>query len=315
MTLKVIFMGTPDFSIPTLSEIIGKGHEIVAVYTQPPRKAGRGGKLCQTPVHNFAETAKLPVFTPASLKSPEQIQQFKDHGADIAVVIAYGLILPNEIIEACPKGCINIHGSLLPRWRGAAPIQRAIMAGDTETGVMIMQVEEGLDTGDVLLAEHIPISDVMTAGELHDEMMHRGADLLGRALDALERGSITSTPQPEEGVTYAKKISKGETQIDWSKPAKVVHNHIRGISPFPGAWFKAIIQVGGDKPPKIERVKVLRSKVADVQFAELTLKDGNIFVPCGEGAIELLELQRECKKPMRAEDFINGLQGELTIGT
>lgn len=308
MTLKVIFMGTPEFSIPTLSEIISKGHEVVAVYTQPPRKAGRGGRERKTPVHEFAETAGLPVFTPTSLKSDEQQKIFAAHGADIAIVIAYGLLLPPAILEACPYGCLNVHGSLLPRWRGAAPIQRALMAGDTETGVMIMQMDEGLDTGDILLSEHIPISETMTAGELHDEMMQRGADLLGRALDALERGSLVATPQGDDGATYAKKIKKSETRIDWSRPAKEVHNHIRGLSPFPGAWFEA-----ETRPGKTERIKVLKSKLGEVTNEPVVIKGGEIYIRCGDNSVQLVELQKEGKKPVKSKEFLNGIQGELKL--
>lgn len=303
MTLRVIFMGTPDFSIPTLAEIISRGHEVVGVYCQPPRKAGRGGKVRNTPIHQFAEQAGLPVFTPKSLKKPEQIQQFKDLKADIAIVVAYGLILPKQILEACPYGCLNVHGSLLPRWRGAAPIQRAIMAGDKETGVMIMQMDEGLDTGDILLSEHIPIQENMTAGELHDDMMQRGAELLGRSLDALERGSLIATPQPEQGVTYAAKIQKSETRIDLSKPVNEVHNHIRGLSPFPGAWLEL-----QNKKLSKERIKILRTKISQLLSEDIQIKDDQLFLNCADGAIQIVELQREGKKPVKAKDFINGLQ-------
>lgn len=310
MTLKVIFMGTPEFSIPSLSEIIQKGHEVKAVYTQPPRPAGRGGKTRKTPVHDFAEKAGIEVLTPKSLRKPEAIETFRSFEADIAIVIAYGLLLPPAILEACPYGCLNVHGSLLPRWRGAAPIQRAIMAGDTETGVMIMQMDEGLDTGDILLSDHIPIPDDMTAADLHDQMMHRGADLLGRALDALERGSLIATPQPDEGVTYAKKIEKAESRINWDRPATEVHNHIRGLSPFPGAWFQA-----ETAPGKIERIKVLRSAPAEVISKQLESKEGRLYVRCADAAVELIELQREGKKPVKSKEFLNGLQGELKLGT
>ena len=308
MTLKVVFMGTPEFSIPTLSEILAKGHEVAAVYTQPPRKAGRGEKLRKTPMHEFAEQAGLPVLTPKTLKSEAAQAEFKAHGADVAVVIAYGLILPKPCLEAYPYGCLNIHGSLLPRWRGAAPIQRAIMAGDKETGVMIMQMDEGLDTGDILLADHIPISENMTAGELHDSMKLRGADLLCRALDALKRGSLIATPQPETGVTYAEKIAKSETQIIWSKPAEDVHNHIRGLSPFPGAWFEM-----ETADQKIERVKLLKTSVSPMQETPITIKEHQLFVNCGQGALQLLELQRAGKKPMASKDFLNGLQAGFKI--
>lgn len=309
MTLRVIFMGTPEFSIPTLAEIMNKGHEVVGVYSQPPRKAGRGGKVRKTPVHDYAESSGLEVFTPKSLKSEEQVEAFKALNADVAIVVAYGLLLPTPILEACSLGCLNVHGSLLPRWRGAAPIQRAIMAGDNATGVMIMQMDEGLDTGDILLSEHIPISETMTAGDLHDDMMIRGADLLGRALDALERGSLVPTPQPKEGVTYAKKIEKAESKIDWSKSSEDIHNHIRGLSPFPGAWFE--IEKNNEKK---ERIKIIRSVLPVDQVASLQNKhEDELVIECGEGAIQLIEVQREGKKPMSAKDFLNGLQGELKI--
>ena len=309
MTLRVIFMGTPEFSIPTLAEIINKGHEVVGVYSQPPRKASRGGKVRKTPVHEFAESSGLEVFTPTSLKSEEQVEAFKALNADVAIVVAYGLLLPTPILDACPYGCLNVHGSLLPRWRGAAPIQRAIMAGDSATGVMIMQMDEGLDTGDILLSEHIPITKTMTAGDLHDDMMIRGADLLGRALDALGRGSLVPTPQPDEGVTYAKKIEKTESKIEWSNSAETIHNHIRGLSPFPGAWFEIL-----KNNEKKERIKIIRSALPEDQEAALQNKsEDELIIECGEGAIQLIEVQREGKKPMSAKDFLNGLQGELKI--
>lgn len=309
MTLRVIFMGTPEFSIPTLAEIINKGHEVVGVYSQPPRKAGRGGKVRKTPVHDFAENSGLDVFTPTSLKKEEQVEAFKALNADIAIVVAYGLLLPTPILEACPYGCLNVHGSLLPRWRGAAPIQRAIMAGDSSTGVMIMQMDEGLDTGDILLSEHIPIGVTMTAGDLHDEMMIRGADLLGRALDALERGSLVPTPQPPEGVTYAKKISKSESKINWAQSAEDIHNHIRGLSPFPGAWFE--MEKANEKT---ERIKVIRSALPEDQSAAIKNKnEDELIIECETGCIQLLEVQREGKKSVPAKDFINGLQGELKV--
>lgn len=308
MSLRVIFMGTPEFSIPSLSEILQKGHEVAAVYTQPPRPAGRGGKTRKTPVHDFAEKAGLTVLTPKSLKKEAEWETFKSFNADVAIVIAYGLLLPPAILEACPLGCLNVHGSLLPRWRGAAPIQRAIMAGDRETGVMIMQMDEGLDTGDILLSEHIPIPPNMTAGDLHDEMMQRGAGLLGRALDALARGSIVATPQPQDGVTYAKKIEKAESRIDWSQTADEVHNHIRGLSPFPGAWFQA-----ETAPGKIERIKVLRSGISEVISKDVEIKNGKIFIKCNDGSIELIELQREGKKPAKTKDFLNGLKGDFEL--
>lgn len=308
MSLNVVFMGTPEFSIPTLSEIQSAGHNVVAVYTQPPKKAGRGGKLRQTPVHQFAEKAGLPVFTPKSLKKPEAIEQMQANSADIAVVIAYGLILPKAVLEAFPLGCLNVHGSLLPRWRGAAPIQRAIMAGDKETGVMIMAMDEGLDTGDIVLSEHMPIPENMTAGELHDDMMHRGASLLARALEAAARGSLMKTPQPEKGVTYAEKISKSETRINWARPAAEVHNHIRGLSPWPGAWFMA-----ETAPGKSERIKVLKSSLTGPINSPVMMEKDELIINAEGGAVNLIELQREGKKPVDAKAFINGLQAPLKL--
>ena len=310
MTLRIIFMGTPEFSIPTLAKILEQGHEVVAVYTQPPRKAGRGGKVRKTPVHTFADEQGLPVFTPKSLKKQELQEDFKALKADVAVVIAYGLLLPKPILEACPHGCLNVHGSLLPRWRGAAPIQRAIMAGDKKTGVMIMQMDEGLDTGDILLTNEILISDTMTAGDLHDEMMDKGAHLLGQALDELEQGTLTATPQSEKGVTYASKISKAETRINWSNTAQDIHNHIRGLSPFPGAWFE-----GQTAPNKVERIKVLRSQIVPLSPDHKKFSEQSIIINCEKGAIEFIKLQREGKKAVTAKDFINGLKGEFKINT
>jgi len=303
-------MGTPEFSIPTLSKILEKGHEVVAVYSQPPRKAGRGGKVRKTPVHTFADEQGIPVFTPQSLKKEGPQEEFKALKADVAVVIAYGLLLPKPILEACPHGCLNVHGSLLPRWRGAAPIQRAIMAGDTNTGVMIMQMDEGLDTGDILLTDEIPITQTMTAGDLHDEMMHKGAQLLTQALDELEQGTLKATPQSQEGVTYATKISKSETRIDWSKTAQEIDNHIRGLSPFPGAWFEA-----QTAPNKIERIKILRSEIVPCVPDHKEISEQTIIVNCAQGAIQLIEVQREGRKPVKTKDFVNGLKGEFKIST
>ncbi|HTJ58349.1 MAG TPA: methionyl-tRNA formyltransferase, partial [Devosiaceae bacterium] len=236
--MKIIFMGTPDFSVPTLHEIVSAGHEVIAVYTRAPKPAGRGQAERKSPVHETADALGIPVFTPKSLRGEAEQMLFASHEADLAIVVAYGLLLPKPILEAPRLGCLNLHGSLLPRWRGAAPMQRAVMAGDKRTGVMVMQMDEGLDTGPVGLVDEMPIGPDETTGELHDRMMRVGADLMGRALAAIERGSLTFTPQAEEGVTYAKKIEKAEARIDFSLPAAEVHNHIRGLSPFPGAWFE-----------------------------------------------------------------------------
>jgi methionyl-tRNA formyltransferase len=299
--LRIVFMGTPEFSVPTLSEMIGAGHDIVAVYSQPPRPAGRGMAEKKSPIHEFAESCGIPVHTPRSLKSAEAQETFRAHQADVAVVVAYGLILPKPVLDAPRYGCLNLHGSKLPRWRGAAPIQRAIMAGDTETAVMVMQMEEGLDTGPVCLTELVPIGSDTTTGELHDELAHRGASLMVRALAALERDSLEMTPQSEDGVTYAAKIDKVEARIDFSKPAAEVHNHIRGLSPFPGAWFEA------DISGRTERIKVLRSQLAPGSHGTAGMVlDDDLLIACGEGAIRLTQLQRAGKKTMSAEEFQRG---------
>jgi methionyl-tRNA formyltransferase len=233
MSLRVVFMGTPDFSVPTLSAVAGAGHEVVAVYTRAPAAAGRGLELRPSPVHSLAESLGLPVLTPRSLRTEEAADTFREHGADVAVVVAYGMILPPAILSAPRLGCLNLHASLLPRWRGAAPIQRAVMEGDRETGVAVMRMEEGLDTGPVGLVERVPIGPDDTAGEVHDRLMGLGADLMARALAALERGSLSFRPQPAEGATYARKIANDEARIDWSATAAAVHDRVRGLSPAP----------------------------------------------------------------------------------
>ncbi|CAN1494032.1 Fmt Methionyl-tRNA formyltransferase [Rhabdaerophilaceae bacterium] len=296
MSLRLIFMGTPAFAVPTLSEIIGQGHEVVAVYTRAPAPGGRRGlDLVKSPVHQAAERFGIPVLTPKSLRSAEAKAEFAAFGADAGVVVAYGLLLPVSVLEAVPLGCLNLHGSLLPRWRGAAPIQRAVMARDHETGVMVMQMEAGLDTGPVGMAERIAITPDMTAGQLHNRMMGIGADLMARALAALSRGSLTFVPQSETGVTYAAKISKDECKIDFSKPAQTVHDHIRGLAPAPGAFFML-----GDR-----RVKVLRAgMVAGEGLSGSVIGEGTIA--CGSGAIRLLELQPAGKGAMSAAEFLRG---------
>jgi methionyl-tRNA formyltransferase len=300
MTLKIVFMGTPDFAAPTLAEIIGQGHEVVAVYTQPPRPAGRGMAERPSPVQQLAEQFGIPALTPASLRSDEEQERFARLGADVAVVVAYGLILPQPILDAPPLGAFNLHASLLPRWRGAAPIQRAIMAGDSETGVAVMQMEAGLDTGPVAMVERTPIGPDETAGALSDRLARLGAALMARALAALERGSLTLQPQAAEGVTYAAKIDKGETRIDWSRPAAKVHNRIRGLSPFPGAWTE--MPISGRR----ERVKLLASTVADGSGEPGTTLDGGLTIACGDGAVRITEVQRAGGKAMSAEEFLRG---------
>lgn len=301
MSLRVIFMGTPEFSAATLRAIAQAGYEIVAVYTQPPRPAGRRGlELTKSPVHLLADELGAPVRTPASLKGETEQEAFRALGADVAVVVAYGLLLPKPILEGTRLGAFNGHASLLPRWRGAAPIQRAIMAGDTETGMMVMKMDEGLDTGPVALTARVAIGPDMTAGELHDALMETGAALMVRALADLEAGSLTLTPQPGEGATYAKKIAKEETRIDWWRGAAEVHNHIRGLSPFPGAWCE--MAAAG----KAERVKLLRATMADGEGPAGRILDDRLTVACGEGAVRLTELQRAGGKPMAADEFLRG---------
>lgn len=301
MPLRLIFMGTPDFSVPTLRALAAAGHEIAAVYTQPPRPAGRRGlEVTKSPVHRAAEELGVPVRTPQSLKSTEEQEAFRVLKADAAVVVAYGLLLPKPILEGTRLGAYNGHASLLPRWRGAAPIQRAIMAGDRETGMMIMKMDEGLDTGPVALREEVAISREMTAGGLHDRLKEVGARLMVKAMAKLERGELTLAAQPSEGATYAKKIAKEETRVDWRRPASQVHNHIRGLSPFPGAWCE--MPVGGRK----ERVKLLRSAPAEGTGAPGEVLDDGLAVACGEGAVRLMALQRAGGRPMTVEDFQRG---------
>ncbi|MBN9019270.1 MAG: methionyl-tRNA formyltransferase [Rhizobiales bacterium] len=300
MSLRIVFMGTPDFAVPTLTEIIGQGHEVVAVYTRAPKPAGRGLEEKKSPVHLVAERFGIPVFTPKSLKGEAEQAEFASLDADVGVVVAYGLILPQAVLDAPREGCLNLHASLLPRWRGAAPIHRAIMAGDAETGVMVMRMEAGLDTGPVAMAERIAIRDEWTTADLHDRLARLGADLMVRALAALSRGGLASVPQAEAGVTYAAKIDKGETRIDWSRPARDVHNHIRGLSPFPGAWCEMTLA------GKAERVKILRSALAEGAGAPGAVLDGALTIACGAGAVRLIELQRAGGKPMSAADFQRG---------
>ncbi|MBS0470343.1 MAG: methionyl-tRNA formyltransferase [Proteobacteria bacterium] len=295
MALRLAFLGTPAFAVPTLAELIAQGHDIACVYSQPPRPKGRGLETDPSPVHKLALAHKIAVRTPVTLKDTAQQELFAALDLDAAVVVAYGLLLPKPILDAPRLGCFNLHGSLLPRWRGAAPIQRAIMAGDSETGVMAMRMEEGLDTGPVLMAERTPIGR-KTYGELHDELARLGADLMARAMGALERGSAIETPQPEEGVTYAKKILKEEARIDWSKPTREIDCLIRGLSPFPGAWCEV----------KGERLKILNCVPATGTGAPGTLLDDALTVACGDGALRLTRLQRPGKAAMNAADLLRG---------
>jgi methionyl-tRNA formyltransferase len=305
--MRLAFMGTPDFAVPSLAELIASGHEIVAVYSQPPRPKGRGQKLTPSPVHAFAETMGLPVFTPASMKSAEAIETFRSLEVDAACVVAYGQILKREVLDAPRLGCFNLHGSLLPRWRGAAPIQRAIMAGDRQTGVQIMRMSEGLDEGPVLLSEILDIRPDDTAASLGERMSHTGASLWPRALAAIERGAVEGTPQTGEP-TYARKITPAEARIDWTRPAAEVDAHIRGLSPFPGAWFEA----PGDEGPV--RIKALMSRVApEGAGAPGQVLDSGLQVACGEGAVRLLRVQRAGKAAQSPEEMLRGFP--LPAGT
>ena len=298
MALRLVFMGTPDFAVPTLVGLVGGGHEIAAVYTRAPQPAGRRGlETTPSPIAREAERLKLPIFTPKTLKDEGAADAMRAHGANAAVVVAYGLILPKAILDSFPLGCFNLHASLLPRWRGAAPIHRAIMAGDKETGVMVMKMEEGLDTGPVAMAERLPIAPDATTGELHDKLARLGADLMLRAIGALERGGLQLTSQSEAGVTYARKIDKNETRIDWAKPWNEVHDHCRGLSPFPGAWCEM---------PGIGRAKILHSTKGDGSGEPGRVLDDKLTVACGSGAVRIVELQRAGGKPMAAGEFLRG---------
>jgi methionyl-tRNA formyltransferase len=300
MPLRLIFMGTPDFAVPTLLELVAHGHEIAAVYTRAAKPAGRGMKLQPTPVEVEARRLGIPMATPATLKTPEALEAFRAHHAEAAVVVAYGMILPQAILDAPKLGCFNLHASLLPRWRGAAPINRAIMAGDPETGVMVMKMDVGLDTGDVAMAERVAITDAMTAADLHDALAPLGADLMVRAVGALERGRLQLTRQSEDGVTYAAKIEKAEARIDWNKPARAVLRHIHGLSPFPGAWCEMASE------GQLARVKILRCEMIDRSGAPGDVLDDHLTIACQQGALRVLELQRAGKAPMKAEDFLRG---------
>ncbi|MDB5740567.1 MAG: methionyl-tRNA formyltransferase [Alphaproteobacteria bacterium] len=295
MTLRLAFMGTPDFAVPTLAELIAQGHDIAAVYSQPPRPKGRGMALEPGPVHKFAVGAGLPVRTPLSLKGEAEQAEFAALNIDAAIVVAYGLLLPKPILDAPALGCFNLHGSLLPRWRGAAPIQRAVMAGDAETGVMVMRMEEGLDTGPVLMAERVPVGR-KTSGDLATELSRLGADLMVRALGALERGAVTPVAQSDDGVTYAKKILKDEARIDWSRSSAEIDCLVRGISPFPGAFT----EVNG------ERLKILYAEPADGHGAPGTALDDALTIACGSGALRLRKVQRAGGKAMDAGDLLKG---------
>lgn len=296
MTLRIAFMGSPTFALPTLAALIEAGHEIACVYSQPPRPAGRGKKERPTPVHEFAATRGIEVRTPKSLKKAPEQEAFAALDLDLAIVVAYGLILPKAILDAPKRGALNLHGSLLPRWRGAAPIQRAIMAGDSVTGVQVMRMEEGLDTGAILSSATTPIEFDDTTATLHDRLSAIGATLMRDTLEKLERGEATETPQAEEGVTYAHKITPAEARIDWTRPAREVDCAIRGLSPAPGAWFEL----------EGVRVKALLSRLGQGSGAPGEVLDDQLLIACGEGAVRLLTVQREGRGPLAAEDFLRG---------
>lgn len=302
--MRIIFMGTPDFSVPTLKALTDAGHDIVACYSQPPRPAGRRGlELKKSPVHETADELGIEVRTPKSLKSEEEQAAFIELDADVAVVVAYGLLLPKPILEGTKLGCFNGHASLLPRWRGAAPIQRAIMAGDSQTGMMVMKMDEGLDTGDIALTERIAIEPDVTAGQLHDQLSVLGSRLMVQAMNALEAGELKLTPQPKEGVEYAAKIDKAEARINFSRSALDTHNVIRGLSPFPGAWCE--MQIGD----KWERVKLLESRCDETSTLapkSIVQDNGSLQIGCASGTVQLTKLQKAGSNAMNAADFLRG---------
>lgn len=305
--LRIVFMGTPDFAVPTLSALVGQGHEIVACYTRPPAPAGRGMALRLSPVHEAASRFGIPVLTPSTLKTDEAVAEFKQHQADVAVVVAYGMILPKTILDLPPLGCLNLHASLLPRWRGAAPIQRAIMAGDAETGVAVMKMAEGLDTGPVGMIEKLIITPNLTAGEAHDRLSVLGADLMIRAIAALSRGGLTFIEQSEDGIEYAKKLTNDECRIDWSQSAVQIHNQVRGLSPFPGAFTMADFGKGP------ERLKIVRTERMPESGQPGHVLDEHLTIACGTGSVRISDLQRAGSKPMSAKEFLRG--SPLAIGT
>jgi methionyl-tRNA formyltransferase len=302
--MRIVFMGTPQFAVPTLTAILGAGHEVVAAYTRAPRPAGRGMAERSSPVELAAKRFGVEVLTPQTLRGEEATERFLGHGADAAVVVAYGLILPKSILELPALGCLNLHASLLPRWRGAAPIQRAIMAGDEETGVCVMHMEEGLDTGPVGLVERVAIGKDMTGGELHDRLAELGADVMVRALAALSRQALLFTPQATEGVIYAPKIRNDEARIDWRLTASALHDLVRALSPYPGAFFEADLGKGK------ERVKVLRARPAEGSGAPGTLLDAGPTIACGTDALRVVTAQRAGRSPLSGEEFLRGVRLE-----
>lgn len=304
MALRLAFMGTPEFAVPSLSEILASGYEVARVYTQPPQRAGRGKTLRKSPVHQFAEIMGVPVETPESFRKSKIIDELEALNVDVACVVAYGQILPQRALDAPRLGCLNLHGSKLPRWRGAAPVQRAIMAGDTETAVQIMQMEKGLDTGPVLLSELIDIKATDTAGSLSDRMSRIGAGLWPRTLAALERGGLEATPQTGEP-SYAAKIDKAEARLDWSKPAHELECHIRGLSPFPGAWCELPTRKG------MERVKIHLAKVEQASGEAGKVLDDELLIGCGDKSLRLLKVQPAGKGAMNAAEYLRGRPCEV----
>jgi methionyl-tRNA formyltransferase len=298
LSLRLVFMGTPEFAVPTLVELVGGGHTVVAVYTRAPQPAGRRGlELMPSPVAREAARLGIPILTPKTLREPEAAAAMQAHSADAAVVVAYGVILPRAILDMFPLGCFNVHASLLPRWRGAAPIHRAIMAGDTKTGVTVMKMNEGLDTGRIARRRSVKIEPDEIVGDLHDKLAHLGAAPMLLALAAQEKRTLRFTPQSTVGVTYAKKIDKAETPVDWQRPWHDVHNHCRGLSPFPGAWCEF---------PSIGRVKILRTTQGAGGGSPGRVLDDKLTVACGDGAVRLVDLQRAGRQPMTAEEFLRG---------
>jgi len=300
--MRIIFMGTPEFAVPTLACILAAGHAVAAVYTQPARPAGRGLAPRKSPVHVLAERHGAPILTPATLKTEAETRTFAAHRAQVAVVVAYGLILPPAVLQAPSEGCLNLHASALPRWRGAAPIQRAIIAGDSETAATVMRMEEGLDTGPICATERVPIAPDATAGELSSLLAQRGAQLMVRALADLEHGLLRCTAQPTAGVTYAAKVDKGEGRLDFGRPAREVHDRVRGLSPAPGAWFEVASE------GRRERIKLLRTALLShaPQAPAGTILDDDLAVACGEGGVRMLKVQRAGRKPMAASEFRRG---------
>ncbi|MBP2293070.1 methionyl-tRNA formyltransferase [Azospirillum rugosum] len=303
--LRLVFMGTPDFAVPSLRALVEAGHEVACVYSQPPRPAGRGQQVQKSPVHRFAEEHGIPVRTPKSLRNAEAQAEFADLKADAAVVAAYGLILPQPILDAPRLGCLNVHGSLLPRWRGAAPIQRSLLAGDAETGITIMQMDIGLDTGAMLLKDSVPITGATTASTLHDDLAAMGARLIVEALDGLAAGRLTAVPQPDDGVTYAAKLTREDGRLDWTRDAAYVERQVRALTPWPGCWFDI----------KGERIKVLKAEPAPEarRATPGTLLDDRLTIACADGAVRLTLVQRPGKAPVDGAAFLRGFA--LPVGT